>query len=153
MPMSWQKSQSVLRMEARVAADPHDTDAWSALLAEAVSHQPDDFRPLFDACLTAVPMLATAWRQWIFAEMHAGQPAAVAGNPEGARCPEAAGRWCTASAGEAPPARRAAEEAAEELEVAAVEVRPPPPARWRPSRPGTPNCDAALLELPVCGQQ
>ena len=77
--MSWQKSQSVLRMEARVAADPHDTDAWSALLAEAVSHQPDDFRSLFDACLTAVPMLATAWRQWIFAEMHAGQPAAVEG--------------------------------------------------------------------------
>lgn len=68
----WQKSRRYQRMEERVAENPLDSDAWTVMLSEALGHQPAEFRPVFEECLKHFPDAGCCWRQWIDAEIRAG---------------------------------------------------------------------------------
>lgn len=51
--------------------DRHDVDAWRVLLAEAGSQPPAEFRPVFEAAVTAMPLCAPVWMRWVEAELRA----------------------------------------------------------------------------------
>eukprot|EP00965_Chrysotila_dentata_P258774 6213340-Pleurochrysis_carterae.AAC.3 len=61
----WKKSNQALRMEARIAKDKYDVDAWATLLQEAQQQPPEAFRPTFEACVEALPFAAAVWHTWV----------------------------------------------------------------------------------------
>ena len=63
------KTARCVRMEQRVAHDPHDADAWVVLLGEAQTQAAIDFRPLFERCVAVFPSAASVWYQWLEAEL------------------------------------------------------------------------------------
>ncbi len=67
----WEKSAFAATCAARVEANRYDVDAWSILLAEAATHNPADFRPLFEAAVAAMPSQQWLWMLWIRAELRA----------------------------------------------------------------------------------
>lgn len=71
--MGWERSPVALRMSERIRADPLDTDAWRILLAEAARQPPADFRPVFEAAVTAMPEASAAWMGWAEAELGASE--------------------------------------------------------------------------------
>ena len=60
-------------LEARVAGDAYDADAWGALLSETSQREPSVFRPVFERCVATYPSSPGVWRQWIDAELRNGQ--------------------------------------------------------------------------------
>jgi cleavage stimulation factor subunit 3 len=60
-------------MEERIRVNRHDVDAWRVLLAEAGSQSPAEFRPVFEAAVTAMPLCAPVWMRWVEAELRACQ--------------------------------------------------------------------------------
>ena len=60
-------------LEARVAGDVYDADAWGALLSETSQREPSVFRPVFERCVATYPSSPGVWRQWIDAELRNGQ--------------------------------------------------------------------------------
>ena len=60
-------------LEARVAGDVYDADAWGALLSETAQREPSVFRPVFERCVATYPSSPGVWRQWIDAELRNGQ--------------------------------------------------------------------------------
>jgi len=68
---AWTRSSVARKMEDRIRADRHDVDAWRVLLAEAGAQPPADFRPIFEAAVTAMPLCAPVWMRWVEAELRA----------------------------------------------------------------------------------
>jgi hypothetical protein len=68
---TWQKSHRYLRMEARVASNRLDSEAWMVMLSEAQLQLPADYRPVFEACVTAFPDAGCCWKQWVELELRA----------------------------------------------------------------------------------
>lgn len=73
----WERSTVARRMEERIREDRLDVDAWRVLLTEAAAQSPADFRPTFEAAVTAMPLCAPVWMRWIEAEINAGDAAQV----------------------------------------------------------------------------
>ena len=69
---TWQKSHRYLRMEERVAGNPLDSEAWTMMLAEAQLQSPDDYRPVFEACVKHFPEAGSCWKQWVELEFRVG---------------------------------------------------------------------------------
>ena len=61
-------------MLERITAEPYDTEAWTVVLQEAQQQlKPEHFRPIFDRFVKLFPSAAQGWRQYIEAELRAGQ--------------------------------------------------------------------------------
>ncbi|KAL1528846.1 hypothetical protein AB1Y20_010169 [Prymnesium parvum] len=73
LEVSRTKAARFARMEARVAANPLDSEAWTMMVGEVIAASPAEFRPVFEACVKHFPDAGCLWRQWIDAELRAGE--------------------------------------------------------------------------------
>ena len=68
------RSTRLPRMLDRIVAEPYDTEAWAFVLQETAQQpQPEHFRPVFGRFVALFPTAAGGWRQYIEAELRAGQ--------------------------------------------------------------------------------
>ena len=68
------RSSRLPRMLDRIVAQPYDTEAWTLVLQETAQQlQPEHFRPVFGQFVALFPSAAGGWRQYIEAELRAGQ--------------------------------------------------------------------------------
>eukprot|EP00899_Mesostigma_viride_P001895 jgi/Mesvir1/11706/Mv00094-RA.2 len=72
-----QYSEKLECARQRIAANKYDTEAWSAVVADAQSLPIAKARPLFEQFLAAFPTSGQHWRAYVLAEMSAGNDVAV----------------------------------------------------------------------------